>query len=236
MSDADSVRELYNEKARAWRRKYDVDGPLAHRVAAFEARLAELVKPPAPVLDFGCGTGNLAFHLTGRGYQVTACDIAERMLEEAREAFPAAKIDWRLLPAEWKTMPFATGAFEAIVSSSVFEYLVTPENAFAECARVLKPGGVLVLSVPNPENAMRMMEGVLQLAAVPLSWMRRNRRGRWAAYLDYLALSRNRFSDKQWEAMASRAGLTWVDSRPLGTPVAGYFLTQSPLMLLTFRR
>src|SRR4051812_12224038 len=72
MVGADAVRDLFNAKAPGWRRKYDVDGPLARRIAEFEARLARRTAPPARVLEIGCGTGNLAFHLSGRGYRVHA--------------------------------------------------------------------------------------------------------------------------------------------------------------------
>jgi ubiquinone/menaquinone biosynthesis C-methylase UbiE len=237
MNEADSVRMLYNRKALEWRRKYDADGPLAYRIAAFDAQVRSQVPPKARVLDLGCGTGHLAFHLTGGGYDVTACDIAERMLEEARGAFPAAKVDWRLLATHWTRLPFEDASFDGIVSSSVFEYLENPRLVFSECVRVLRPGGTLLMSVPNLASPARRLERALQVVFKPIARLSGGRLpARLKSYLDYLSLSQNRFAVAAWDAIAREAGLDSVDCRPLGTAMAGSPIGQFPLLMLTYRR
>jgi ubiquinone/menaquinone biosynthesis C-methylase UbiE len=232
----DAVRDLFNAKAADWHRKYDADGPLARRIAAFEERLSNRVHAPANVLELGCGTGNLAFHLSQRGYDIHACDIAERMLEEARRAYPDAPIDWVQLAPAWTELPFADASMDAIVASSVFEYLDGFDDVLAQCRRVLKPGGVMLFTVPNIDAGVRKVEGALRLAAaaariVPLPlWLRRADR-----YLQYLRLSRNRFSVAGWRDVLAQAGFRPASD---GLVVSGPFSvgSHSPLLLLAFER
>ena len=81
MRQSDAVESLFNDKAPAWSAKYAPDGPLFQRLRAFGDRLRALVAPPADVLDFGCGTGNLARYLSGEGYRVSACDVCRKYLK-----------------------------------------------------------------------------------------------------------------------------------------------------------
>ncbi len=156
------------------------------------------------MLDFGCGAGNLAMCLYEHGYQVTACDIAEKMIAEARQTFAGTAIEWVNLPTEWQRLPFPDNAFDGVIASSVFEYLEDLNLAFGELARVLRPGGVLVFSVPNMRHLERKLE----------QWIGRLTVGRWIHgparsipqirnYLDYLRLSRNRFAPAAWEQHAA---------------------------------
>jgi len=83
---ANEVRTLFNHKAACWQSKYGQTGSLNSRLERFRVRLSELCPPPDRVLDFGCGTGEMATAIEGIGYRVAACDIAERMIEVARRA------------------------------------------------------------------------------------------------------------------------------------------------------
>jgi ubiquinone/menaquinone biosynthesis C-methylase UbiE len=203
-SQSEHVRDLFNKRATAWSELYRENQKLVWRLEEFYTGLAKHVPQPAKVLDFGCGAGNLATSLYVHGYQVTACDIAEKMIAEARETFVATSIEWVNLPTEWQRLPFADNAFDGVIASSVFEYLADLDLAFGELARVLRPGGVVVFSVPNMEHRERKFE----------QWVSRLATGRWIHglarsipqvrnYLDYLRLSRNRFPLKVWEERAA---------------------------------
>jgi ubiquinone/menaquinone biosynthesis C-methylase UbiE len=234
MRQPDAVESLFNAKASTWSEKYAANGPLYDRLQAFGHRLRALISPPAAVLDFGCGTGNLARYLNEAGYRVSACDIAGRMIAEAQAADPGGVVDWCLLSVDWQRLPFSTGAFDAVVASSVFEYLNDVPTMFAECQRTLKDGGFLVFTVPNPNNIVRHMERLIRPAVALLSASRISRLvPRVDRYCTYLACSRNRWSVAEWSALAAPAGFAPVDSgRAEPVPRGG----TSPLMFLSYRK
>lgn len=226
---SERVRVLFNSRAEAWSRKYGPEGKLVWRLAEFAEPLGQLVRPPASVLDFGCGTGDLAMHLWIHGYRVTGCDIAELMLTAARRNFGDAMVDWVTLNAGCKHLPFPDERFDAVVASSVLEYVADVEQVLAELSRVLREGGVLLFNIPDPANRRRRREQWLEQATRP-AWVRgtvgiipRVRRLR-----RYLELSKNRFLLSEWQWRAALAGLHSVDVRGK---------TESrPLALLAFRK
>jgi glycosyltransferase involved in cell wall biosynthesis/SAM-dependent methyltransferase len=156
-----TVRSLFNQKARGWRHKFGPHGTLSPRLEQFTARLSELCPPPGRILDFGCGTGEIAAALDRRGYQVTACDVAEEMIAVARAYHAGTRVEWVWLAPGGAALPFADTSFDGIVASSVFEYLEDVEGTAAELARVLAPEGVMLLTVPNPDNLVRKVEAWL---------------------------------------------------------------------------
>jgi SAM-dependent methyltransferase len=204
---SERVRLLFNRRANGWGRKYRRWGKLLWRLDAFCTVARERVQPPAEVLDFGCGTGHLAARLNTNGYQVTGCDFAEDMIARARTIFYGKAIQWVPLPAGWRRLPFVEGAFAAVVSSAVFEYITDVDLVVSELARVLKDDGVLIFSVPNPESFRRRRE----------AWWLRVARRRWVRsavcvlprmqrYFEYLDLSTNRFPLPQWQATVEAHG------------------------------
>src|SRR5882724_7559295 len=160
------VEALFDKKAASWSEKYAVNGSLRSRLHAFEEWLSELRKPPARVLDFGCGTGNLACHLTAHGYSLSACDISSKMVDWARRNSNGASVNWQVLPASWRELPYAADSFDAIVASSVFEYLTDIDLTLAEFGRILKPGGFLIATVTNNRHSVRKIEALLRPIAI----------------------------------------------------------------------
>ncbi len=99
------------------------------------------------VLDAACGGGHVARELARRGATVTAVDISARMVEIA--ARTSKGIDCRV--ADISAMPqIEPGAFDLIVCSMALMNVRNVEGAFAEFARVLRPGGRLVFSIFHP--------------------------------------------------------------------------------------
>jgi ubiquinone/menaquinone biosynthesis C-methylase UbiE len=226
---SEQVRDLFNDRAEVWGRNYKPDGKLTWRLHQFCSVLGGFVAPPAEVLDFGCGTGHLAKHLGERHYVVTACDVADQMIMKARQVFGDADIKWKTLPANWRQLPFVDRSFDAVVASSVMEYVGDLELAFRELARVLREGGVLIFNAPNPRNGRRKRE----------EWAKRMTRRAWIRrmvctiprirrYLTYLSLSSNRFPLGEWESGAGRHGFQRVH--------AAHRSTKRPLFLFMFQK
>ncbi|HKQ05049.1 MAG TPA: methyltransferase domain-containing protein [Blastocatellia bacterium] len=235
--EPNAVQRLFNDKAASWPAKYEDNGPLRHRLHAVGQLITQRLSRPAAILDLGCGTGNLAFHLSRQGYDVTACDIAEQMIEEGQRAFAGAPIRWLRLSANWQRLPLTSAAFEAVVATSVFEYLHDPDAVLGECNRVLKPGGWLIFTAPDVRNRRRKLEKFLRPLAVRLA--------RSAAfklipaaqrYLIYLSVSRQRLTPGQWREMAERQGFsaaldTTADTTGGRAPECGKYM-----LLLQFQK
>ena len=208
MKTVNEVTLLFDDKARSWNDKYRPNGPLAFRVSIFSAILATLVKRDAALLDFGGGTGAISSALASQGYKMTACDISEQMILAGRRAHSDKPIEWVLLRKDWKRLPFADNIFDAIIASSVFEYLSNVENTMKECSRVLKPAGKLIFSVPNLAHPLRKLERLLHpLATIAAKVPFARDLPRIGNYLSYLQLSRVRLSPEQWIERARAVGL-----------------------------
>jgi SAM-dependent methyltransferase len=98
------------------------------------------------VLDIGVGPGLLAVELAsavGPDGFVAGIDVSESMLELARGRSYDAPIE--LTTASATSLPFTDRAFDAVVSTQVLEYVPEIDEALAEAARVLKPGGRLLI-------------------------------------------------------------------------------------------
>ena len=100
------------------------------------------VQPTDVVLDAGCGSGRVFQHrLAGRAGRVVGVDVTDEPRGNTN-IDDAAKGDLRALPLR-------DAAFDLIVMSHVAEHLSHPEPTFRELARVLRPGGRLLLLTPN---------------------------------------------------------------------------------------
>ncbi len=101
---------------------------------------------PEAVLDAGCGAGTLVPALEEAGAsEIVGVDAEPGMVDAARRRWPAH----RWLRADVRRLPFADGRFDACVSLGVLEYLEEPGEALCELARVVKPGGRVIVSVPQ---------------------------------------------------------------------------------------
>ena len=104
---------------------------------------------PAPlegmsVLDAGCGTGWFSAEAQRRGAVVVAIDMGVELLKQA-----AQKSSLSLVAADALALPFADNSFDICISTEVIEHTTNPEQAVYELGRVVKPGGIIVLTTPN---------------------------------------------------------------------------------------
>ncbi|HEY5397130.1 MAG TPA: class I SAM-dependent methyltransferase [Trebonia sp.] len=227
---ADQVQALFDGKAAGWSAKYAPDGRLAGRLTRLAEAVDARVRVGGDLLDLGCGSGELARHLAASGYRVVGCDIAPRMLCEAAAADAGRTVAWIRLDPRWQALPFAAAGLDAVVAASVLEYVPDPSAVLRECARVLRPGGVLLCTVPDAGHAVRWLEWPLAwVARMPLGGLRAGGWPRLASYLTYLRISRHRRAARWWHAAGRRAGLLPVPGQATGK-------SRAPLRLLTFTR
>jgi SAM-dependent methyltransferase len=97
------------------------------------------------VLDAGSGEGYGAAILAERAVAVTGVDLDPTVIQHAAESYPRAHFE----AADLGALPFPAESFDAVVSFQVVEHMQSPRDYASECARVLKPGGLLIVSTPN---------------------------------------------------------------------------------------
>jgi SAM-dependent methyltransferase len=220
---APDTMSYFDRLSGRWEEKYSPAGSMQPRIERFLAVLKQRVPPPAAVLDFGCGAGDIAMGCAASGYRVWGLDQSRGMVERAR----ARDFDRRIqLDVPLQLHPLQTSyedaCFDAILASSVLEYLEEPACCLRELRRVGRPGAWLLATVPNIGHRTRKVENVLK----PLgSFVRPVAGARGRDWFDYLALSRQRHSYAEWSGLFLECG--WKCESVQGR--------EEPLLLLAAR-
>lgn len=127
-------QEMADARRSMWKKKL-----LSLITGHFPEKKPEEIK----VLDVGTGPGFFALLLAEAGYQVTAADVTEEMLKEARQNTGqlAERITWKLSDAQ--KLDLGDDLFDVVLSRNVTWNLEDPGAAYQEWYRVLKPGGLM---------------------------------------------------------------------------------------------
>ena len=147
LSDGVEVEQLApRDGYQRWADRYDGEDNAAF---ADEPYLAEILDgiPPGRALDAACGTGRLTKLLTARGHQVVAADGSPDMLGYAEAD--------RKIVADLREIPVADQSQDLVLCGLALSHLPELRTAFAEFARILAPGGHLVVSDVHPEQIQR---------------------------------------------------------------------------------
>ena len=99
------------------------------------------------LLDAATGTGYGAAILGRLAEQVVGVDISAEAIEHARRLWGSEKVIFAV--SDVLALPFADRTFDAVTCFETIEHVVEPQNLLVELDRVLRPGGVLVISTPD---------------------------------------------------------------------------------------
>lgn len=119
-------------------------------------------------LDLGCGPGILTRDLARMGFTGIGLDASESMVQSSREmaAIEGTAKAWIYMMGDVESLPFADQTFDAVFSSGVIDYLPTDGKILSEAARVLKPGGKLIVCFTNKF-------GYTIALSTPMYWLKR---------------------------------------------------------------
>ncbi len=146
-----SLGERYEEHHRERRDEGDFVF-VPERIPLFQAAIGRGKR----VLDLGCRSGALTQHFL-EGNSVVGLDVDAAALEKAA----ALGIEPVQANVE-EPLPFEDASFDAVVAGELFEHLQFPDELVAEIRRVLRPGGIVVGSVPNAfrlQSRLRFLRG-----------------------------------------------------------------------------
>jgi SAM-dependent methyltransferase len=118
---------------------FDLDEPYVHQIVD--------ALPPGTALDAACGTGRYAEYLASRGHRVIGADSSPEMLARARIRVPSA--DFRL--GDLHQLPLPDACVDLVVCALALTHVQHLRPVLAEWARVLRPGGNLVISDVHAE-------------------------------------------------------------------------------------
>lgn len=135
---------------------------VAERVAALIAEAGAL-RPASQLLEVGVGTGRIALPLAAHVGSITGVDLSAPMLAQLVAKRGARRI--AALRADAAALPFRDRAFDAAVSVHVFHLIPRWREALAEVARVLRPGGVLLLGADDQAAGGSLFRSPHQIVA-----------------------------------------------------------------------
>lgn len=152
---AGKVRELFGAIARRYDLLNDLQSLGLHRL--WKRRLVRLARlgPEQRALDVCCGTGDVSLALARTGARVTGLDFSPEMLTVARQRARRAAEPVEFVQGDALALPFAEGSFDAVTISYGLRNLADFRAGLAEMARVLRPGGrLVVLDFGQPANRL----------------------------------------------------------------------------------
>lgn len=155
------TRELWDAWSDAFQARWNADtaegdhppAPIHLGPGCTETDRERLLPDPEgmAVVELGCGGGQASVGFARAGAdRVVGVDLSTEQLRHARALRDGYGVDVRFLAGDLTALALASDAFDLAHSSWVLQMVADLETAFAEAARVLRPGGTLVLAVPHP--------------------------------------------------------------------------------------
>lgn len=176
---SDALRDVYERRA-----DLEYPEPLPLPDPALDVKFGRTMEvlatllPCEALLDAGCGDGRFLAALPRYGPvppRLYGSDLSERILETARRLTAAHGVRPELVQANLEALPFPGGSFDLVLSSQVIEHLLDPPAGMRELARVLRPGGRLLVTTLNDEMKVTKALDLPRATAVRLLRLRGRR-------------------------------------------------------------
>lgn len=122
----------------------------------FGELLSDIELTGKKLLDAGSGGGHFSAEACKHGACVTSLDIGKNLLVQVARRCDSERVVGSVLE-----LPFAHDTFDVVMSTEVVEHTIAPLRALSEFARVLRPGGTLVVTTPG-----RLWQPIVRLASI----------------------------------------------------------------------
>ena len=163
--DAAAKRASSRDHFDRWAHQYERDH-VSRWLATLQRHSLDALElgPSDQLIDVGCGTGAAVRAAAPTVRHSVGVDLSPGMLDRARElASGAASVEFRVADAE--VLPFRDSTFSALLCTTSFHHYPAPEGAVSEMARVLAPGGRIVIAdMITDRHVMRIVDHLLRRA------------------------------------------------------------------------
>jgi len=119
------------------------------------------------LLDVACGAGQLTIPVAKRGIQVTGLDLAQNLVDQARERAKREGLDVRIDQGDAEALPYPDESFSAVMSLIGAMFAPRPELVASEMIRVCQPGGKIIMGNWTPTGHVGQMFKVIGRYAPP---------------------------------------------------------------------
>ncbi|RIV19386.1 class I SAM-dependent methyltransferase [Fibrisoma montanum] len=152
--------DFHSDIAEAFDERYRQSPGFRERFRVWTKLFGRYVKPTDSVLDLGCGSGIFSSYLAGWGCTVTGIDGSAEMISLCRQKTVAANVRYVVEP-----LPLASpGDYpvqDVIIASSLLEYIDDMTAMLSQANQLLRPTGLLIVSMPNERSMYRRLERLL---------------------------------------------------------------------------
>jgi SAM-dependent methyltransferase len=124
-----------------------IEKALDHFRSARARRVSRYISPPAKILDIGCGNGRLLGYLINQGFEGYGIELPGKAVQRAGQ-IPNLKLKVGRLT----TADFSENFLDGICMWHVFEHFTEPKKTLQIIQKILKPGGYLMMSLPNIDS------------------------------------------------------------------------------------
>ncbi len=211
-----------------WSKLYlDVTNPenydFVMRRKKLEGLLDPIAIPGRRVLDIGCGTGIMAHFFVGKGCQYIGTDASSKMIEQARVRHLSKKNNKiRFIISDVEELNFKDNCFDIILAAGLIEYFDNCSKALLEMIRILKPEGILIITLPRKclnTFMSKRMHFITPLYHYYLTMTRRNVKPKYT-------IRHTLYHDNEIDTMLHRYGCRKKDARFYNTEVVFYPLNK----------
>lgn len=125
------------------------------------------------ILEVGCGTSREAIELSRQGAEISILDFSRPALDILRRHADEGGVNLLSIQADVEELPFTDGTFDLAYSQGLVEHFLPPDKLMREQVRVVKPGGFVLVDVPQLFSLQAVTKGILmRIDRWPFGWER----------------------------------------------------------------